>query len=117
MTYATYLASLTPDARREVRKLRAAIRAAAPGAVDAISYGIPCVKIAGRTVVWYAGWQQHTSLYPMGEPFLRARGIEPRGYKIAKGTIRFPLTDPPAPAFVKRLVKARLAQMREERRA
>ena len=33
ITYAAYLKTLNPDARREVRKLRAAIRAAAPGAV------------------------------------------------------------------------------------
>jgi len=117
MTYSDYLASLAPVARREVRKLRAAIRAAAPGAADGISYGIPCIKIGDRPVVWYAGWKQHTSLYPFSAPFLRASRIDPRGYAIMKGTIRFPLAEPPSAAFVKRLVKARVAQFRKDTRA
>ena len=114
MTVTTYLATLQPDVRRAVRGLRVAIRAAAPGAVDGISYGIPCVKIDGRPVVWYAGWKQHTSMYPIGATLLHAHGIDSKGYAISKGTIKFPLTSPPTPAFVKRLVKARLAQWRKE---
>lgn len=109
-----YLASLPPDARTRLKKMREVIRAAAPGATDSFSYGVPAFKLNGQPLVWYAAFKQHSSLFPMTAAIRRAHAVELERYGTSTGTVRFPLAKPLPSTLVRRLVKARVAELRKK---
>jgi len=112
----SYLTSLTPAGRKALRKMRADVRAAAPDAVEAFSYGIPGFRLDGRVLVWCAAWRHHVSLYPITPALLRTHRIDVGDFETGKGTLRLPLDRPIPSALIRRLVKARVAEIRRKRR-
>ena len=105
-----YLARVPEPARGTLNKIRAAIRSAAPpGATEIISYGMPAFKHKG-VLVWFAAFSNHCSLFPTAS-VIETFKSELTNYSPSKGTIQFP-TDKPLPAaLVKKMVKARVAQI------
>jgi uncharacterized protein YdhG (YjbR/CyaY superfamily) len=110
-----YLSRIPEPARSTLEKIRAAIRSAAPAeATETISYGIPAFKYKG-VLVWFAAFSDHCSLFPTGA-VIEAFKNELKGFSTSKGTIHFP-TDKPLPAaLVKKMVKARVAQIDNKKR-
>ena len=107
-----YLAALPTVSRRPMREIRAIIKSIAPMATETFSYRIPGFRLDGKVFVYYAAFRAHCSLYPMGERIRRAHAASLKGYKTSTGTIQFPLDQPLPVALVKRLIKARVAEVR-----
>lgn len=96
---AEYIAAFPRPVQAVLKRVRGVIRKAIPDADEVISYGIPAYKLRGRIVVYFAGWKEHYSLYPVGDRLIAAVKTDAASYELShKGTIRFPLTEPvPAP--------------------
>jgi uncharacterized protein YdhG (YjbR/CyaY superfamily) len=111
-----YLAGVPEPARSTLKKIRAAIRSAAPaGATETISYRIPAFKYKG-ILVWFAAFSSHCSLFPTAS-VIEAFKNELKGYSISKGTIQFPTNEPLPAALVKKMIKVRVAQIESKKRS
>jgi len=87
-----YIASFPEAVRERLEIVRAAIRKAAPGAREAIRYGMPTFTLNGN-LVYFAAFNRHVGLYsfPSGNPAFRQALAH---YKTGKGSIQLPHSQP-----------------------
>jgi uncharacterized protein YdhG (YjbR/CyaY superfamily) len=104
-----YLRPLPTDKRAALQKLRRAIRAAAPAAVECISYQIPGFRLDGRLLVSFGAASKHCAFYPGAAP-IRLHRQALKNYETSKGTVRFDAARPLPAALVRKLVRTRIAE-------
>ena len=113
-----YVAAFPKPVKGVLEKVRATLHKALPGAEEAISYGIPVLKLHGRPVVYFAGWKEHYSLYPMNKRMEAAFAKDLARYEISgKGTVRFPLSKPIPVGLIQRIAKFRARENAEKAKA
>jgi uncharacterized protein YdhG (YjbR/CyaY superfamily) len=106
-----YIAQSPKDSRDALTQLRQAIKAAAPKATEVISYQMPIYKYGGRPLVGFAGYKKHYGFYLMSFAVMTAFDAEVKDYRSSKFTLQFPVDRPVPVALVKKLVKARVAEV------
>ncbi len=114
MTVDEYLAGIPEPARSTLNKVRTTIRSVVPAeAEEVLSYRIPAFKYK-QVLVWYAAFAEHCSVFPTPSVIEQFKE-ELKGYKIAKGTIQFPVDKPLPASLLKKIVKVRLAQVERKK--
>lgn len=106
-----YLAGVSRDQRAALEKLRKTVRAVAPEAEECISYQLAAFRLHGKPLVAFGATASHCAFYPMSGSTIAAHRDELEGYETSKGTIRFQPSRPLPATLVKKLVKARIAEM------
>lgn len=107
-----YIAGFPPTQRARLKKVRAAIRAAAPKADETISYRIPAYR-GNRVFIFFAGFKSHIGMFPpvRGNAAL-VKAVSK--YANAKGNLRFP-DDAPLPlALITRIAKHQASSDRDK---
>ena len=115
-TMDSYIASFPKEVQGALEKIRQTIRDAAPGATEAISYQIPTFKLDGSNLVHFAAWKDHIGFYatPSGNVAFKK---ELARYKVAKGSIQFPLDEPIPHDLVAKMVKFRVKETQAKKKA
>ena len=103
-----YIASFEPEVRAILQKVRATVRAAAPGATEVISYRMPALKQHG-VLVYFAAFKSHIGFYP---PIRGNAKLEQEAsvYAGEKGNLRFPFDKPIPYQLIGALTKLRAKQ-------
>ena len=98
-----YIADFPRDVQPLLEKVRAAIRKAAPNAVEKISYQMPTFVQEGN-LIHFAGYAKHIGLYPGSKPIEEFKD-ELSKYETSKGTVRLPLDKPIPVGLIGRITK------------
>jgi uncharacterized protein YdhG (YjbR/CyaY superfamily) len=105
-----YIADFPEITQALLEELRTTIKSAVPGAGEKISYGIPCITLNDKYVLYFAGYKKHLGLYPVPSA---SKGFE-KDYApyvtSGKGTIQFPLDKPLPIKLIKKITKFRVLQ-------
>ena len=106
-----YLEGASAEQRATLEKLRKTILALAPEAEEGISYGLAAFRLNKRPLVAFGAWANHCAFYPMSARTLAGLNDQLKSFETSKGTIRFTSEKPLPAALVKKLVKARIAEL------
>jgi uncharacterized protein YdhG (YjbR/CyaY superfamily) len=106
-----YLEAVPEPARSTLKMIRAAIRSAAPPeSTEAMGYGMPTFRYK-KALIGYAAFANHCGLFPMSAGVMAALREELSAYETSKGGIRFPVDRPVPATLIRKLIKARLAEI------
>lgn len=113
-TIGEYVARCPRRTQPVLRRVRAVLRKALPGAEEVISYRIPAYKLHGRIVVYFAAWGEHYALYPFNRKLEAEFREEIVPYEISgKGTIRFPYSAAVPTKLIEGIAKFRAREVSE----
>lgn len=106
-----YLSAVPEPQQSTLRALRVTVKELLPLGEDAMSYGVPAVKVNGKAIAGYASAKNHCSYFPHSGQIIEDLSSDLAEYDFSKGTLRFSIDKPLPKALVKKLIRARLSQL------
>lgn len=110
-TVDAHLATVRGEKRAALDDLRRTIRAIVPKADECISYGIPAFRLDGKIVAGFAATAKGCSYFPFSGSTLRTLADALEGYDMTKSALHFDPADPLPVTLVRKLIKARRAEI------
>jgi uncharacterized protein YdhG (YjbR/CyaY superfamily) len=104
-----YIAAQSEPARSSLAQIRDTIRAAVPGAIESMSYGMAAFHYRGQPLLYLAAWKRHIGLYPVDFDTPFEDEIAP--LRAAKDTVQLKYDKPVPYDLVSRIVTARAEKL------
>jgi len=106
-----YLGSVTAAQRRALERLRKTIVSILPAAEECISYSMPAFRLEGHVVAGFLATKAGCSYYPFSGTTLATLSNDLTAYEQTKSALHFDVQHPLATTLVRKLLKARLAEI------
>jgi len=103
------IAGFSAKVQAVLEQVRATIQKTAPTAEEAISYGMPSIKLNGKALVYFAAFKNHIGFYalPSGnDAFKKELSL----YKTGKDSIQLPLSEPMPLDLIRKIVEFRIQE-------
>ena len=110
------LHALEEPRRSTLQTLRRTILEIVPEAEEVISYGLPAFRVRGETIAGFAAFKQHLSYLHFSGSVLGQLADELNGYTMTTSSLHFGVGRPVSKTLVQKLIRARLAEVRERPR-
>lgn len=107
-TIEEYIGTFPQETQQVLMHLRKLLKKAAPQAEETINYGIPTLVLKGN-LVHFGGFKNHIGFYPTPSG-IKAFEKELSVYEGAKGSIKFPLSEPLPDELITKIVHYRVAE-------
>lgn len=106
-----WLSKLTGPRRVALARLRMTIRAVVPDAVEGISYGMPAFRLRGKVIAGFMTRADGCSYLPFSARTLATLGDALEGWERTKSSLHFTPERPLPVALVRKLLRARIAEL------
>ncbi|MDR1464895.1 MAG: DUF1801 domain-containing protein [Oscillospiraceae bacterium] len=104
-----YIAAAPEEHRATLQKIRETVRAAAPKAVECISYGMPAYR-QGEVLIYFAAMKRHIGIYPTASG-MAAFADRLSDRKTSKGAIQLPYGKPVPYHLIAEITRFRLDEV------
>lgn len=105
-----FISRYPPEIQTILQKIRAVIQESAPGAEEAMAYGIPTFRLNGKNLVHFSALKEHIGFYPTPSGIEKFKK-ELSAYEGAKGSVKFPLNKPIPYVLIGKITQFRVKEV------
>ncbi|MCE7860756.1 MAG: hypothetical protein DYG86_13340 [Chloroflexi bacterium CFX2] len=105
-----FISKYPPKVQTILQRIRSVIHKSAPGAEEAMSYGIPTFKLNGKNLVHFSAFKEHIGFYPTPSGIAKFKK-ELSAYEGARGSVKFSLNKPIPYALIEKITQYRVKEV------
>ena len=106
-----YLKNVPSEKRAELERIRKIAKEFLPGCEETISYGMPTLKLNGKSIIGFDAHKKHIGIYPFSGSVI-SKIKELNSYETSSGAIRVPFDKLMPKSLIEKIISVRLGQLK-----